>query len=176
LGDGGDPCAAFLKINPNEFYVYDLEFYGGPDNDFTITSTVPPTPTPTPTPTITVTPTPTVTPTRTPAPLPVIYIKPDIPVVLDGGTGIFSIGGVNIKDSPGFTGVSAQSSEVWVSGPEQQGATIYVSSTPFAGGDNLWIVSGSQFNTSIAPYDWAVLQINNSGVVSTVYNSNGDPV
>ena len=173
LGDEGDPCAAFLKINPNEFYVYDLEFYGGPDNDFTITSTVPATPTPTPTPTVAITPTPTATPTRTPPPLPVIYIKPDIPVVLDEMTGIFSIGGVNIKDSPGFTGVSAQSSEVWVSGPEQQGATIYVSSTPFAGGDNLWIVSGSQFNTSIAPYDWAVLQINNSGVVDTVYNSNG---
>jgi hypothetical protein len=173
LGDEGDPCAAFLKINPNEFYVYDLEFYGGPDNDFTITSTVPATPTPTPTPTVAITPTPTATPTRTPPPLPVIYIKPDIPVVLDEMTGIFSIGGVNIKDSPGFTGVSAQSSEVWVSGPEQQGATIYVSSTPFAGGDNLWIVSGSQFNTSIAPYDWAVLQINNSGVVDTVYDSNG---
>jgi hypothetical protein len=173
LGDEGDPCAAFLKINPNEFYVYDLEFYGGPDNDFTITSTVPATPTPTPTPTVAITPTPTATPTRTPPPLPVIYIKPDIPVVLDVMTGIFSIGGVNIKDSPGFTGVSAQSSEVWVSGPEQQGATIYVSSTPFAGGDNLWIVSGSQFNTSIAPYDWAVLQINNSGVVDTVYDSNG---
>ena len=38
LGDEGDPCAAVLKINPNEFYVYQLEFYGGPDNDYTITT------------------------------------------------------------------------------------------------------------------------------------------
>jgi hypothetical protein len=178
LGDGGDPCAAFLKINPNEFYVYDLEFYGGPDNDYTITTA--PLPTPTPTPTSTLTPTPTVTPTptpsSTPSPLFTIYIKNDIPVVLDGGTGIFSIGGVNIKDSPGFTGASAESSVAWVSGPEQQGATIYVSSTPFAGNDLLYVVSGSNFNTSNTPYDWAVLQINNSGIVDTVYNSNGDPI
>jgi hypothetical protein len=172
LGNEDDPCAVFLKINPNEFYVYDLEFYGGPDNDFTITSAPITTTTTTAAPTTTT----TSTTTTTKAPIPslfTIYIKNDIPVVLDGGTGIFSIGGVNIKDSPGYSGISAESSVAWVSGPEQLGATIYVSSTPFAGGDNLWIVSGSQFNTSIAPYDWAVLQINNSGVVSTVYNSNG---
>jgi hypothetical protein len=91
-------------------------------------------------------------------------------------TGIFSIGGVNIKDSPGFTGVSANSSVAWGDGSEQLTATIYVSSTPFAGGDNLWVVSGSNFNTSVAPYDWAVLQINNSGVVGAVYDSDGNPI
>jgi hypothetical protein len=94
-------------------------------------------------------------------------------VILDDITGIFSIDGINIKDSPGFTGASAESSVDWVSGPEQLGATIYVSSTPFAGNDLLYVVSGSNFNTSDTPYDWAVLQINNSGIVDAVYNSNG---
>jgi hypothetical protein len=44
------------------------------------------------------------------------------------------------------------------------------------GNDLLYVASGSQFNTSVAPYDWVVLQINNSGVVSTVYDSDGNPI
>jgi hypothetical protein len=93
--------------------------------------------------------------------------------------GIFSsiaAGLSNIKDSPGITGVAENSSVAWVSGPEQLGATIYVSSTPFAGNDLLYVVSGSNFNTSTAPYDWAVLQINNSGIVDAVYDSDGNPI
>jgi hypothetical protein len=38
LGNGDDPCAATLKINPNEFYVYQLQFFSGSDNNYTITS------------------------------------------------------------------------------------------------------------------------------------------
>jgi hypothetical protein len=64
LGDEGDPCAAVLKINPNNFYVYELEFYGGPDNDYTITST----PITTTTTTTTTTSTTTTTTTTTTAP------------------------------------------------------------------------------------------------------------
>jgi hypothetical protein len=77
LGNADDPCAAFLKINPNEFYVYELEFYGGPDNDFTITSV--PLPTPTPTPTLSPTVTPIVTPTPTPSPSSPLHYFTDTP-------------------------------------------------------------------------------------------------
>ena len=38
LGDSGDPCAPYLKINPNDFYVYNLEFFKGFDSRFIITS------------------------------------------------------------------------------------------------------------------------------------------
>jgi hypothetical protein len=38
LGNGDDPCATTLKINPNNFYVYDLAFYSGSDDNFIITS------------------------------------------------------------------------------------------------------------------------------------------
>jgi len=65
LGNEDDPCVAYLKINPNEFYKYELEFFKGFDTNYTIeTVVVPPplTPTPTPTPTTTTTPTPTPTP------------------------------------------------------------------------------------------------------------------
>ena len=82
LSSEDDPCFATLKINPNNFYVYQLEFFGGPDNDFTITSTVP-TPTPTPTPTITPTPTPTITLTPTATPT-LIHTFTDTPY--SGGT------------------------------------------------------------------------------------------
>ena len=67
LSSEDDPCFATLKINPNDFYVYQLEFFGGPDNDYTITTAPAPTPAPTtPAPT---TPSPT-TPSPTPAPTP----------------------------------------------------------------------------------------------------------
>ena len=73
LGNGDDPCAAVLKINPNEFYVYQLEFYSGSDDNFIIISaSIPSTPTPTPTPTLTATPTLTPTPTLTSTP-PLLY-------------------------------------------------------------------------------------------------------
>jgi hypothetical protein len=177
LGNEDDPCFASLKINPNDFYVYELEFYGGPDNDFTILSCYCSNPNsntnsynytnsysycnsnsnaPTPT-------------------LPTIYIKPDIPVTLISG--VFYIGGVDIKTAPGYSGIAENSSVVFVSGAEQNGATIYVSSTPFAGNDQLYIAWGSQFNTSVGPpYDFVVLQINNSGIVDTVYDSGGNPI
>ena len=74
LGNGDDPCAAVLKINPNEFYVYQLEFYSGSDDNFIITSaSIPGTPTPTPSPSVSPapsTPTPTPTPSATP---PLLY-------------------------------------------------------------------------------------------------------
>jgi hypothetical protein len=38
LGNGDDPCATTLKINPNNFYAYDLAFYSGSDDNFIITS------------------------------------------------------------------------------------------------------------------------------------------
>jgi hypothetical protein len=39
-----DPCSPYLKVDPNQFYVYQLQFFGGPDNKFTITSEpIPPT-------------------------------------------------------------------------------------------------------------------------------------
>ncbi len=63
LGNEDDPCFATLKINPNQFYVYQLGFYGGPDNDFTITSAPLPSPSPTPTPTPTPSPSPSPIPT-----------------------------------------------------------------------------------------------------------------
>ena len=63
LGNEDDPCFATLKINPNQFYVYQLGFYGGPDNDFTITSASLPSPSPTPTPTPTPSPSPSPIPT-----------------------------------------------------------------------------------------------------------------
>ena len=86
LGDEGDPCTAVLKINPNEFYVYELEFYGGPDNDFTITSVPLVSPSPTPT----VTPTPTITPTITPSPSPLVHIFTSTPYVTTGSLIIVS--------------------------------------------------------------------------------------
>jgi hypothetical protein len=85
LGNEDDPCAAVLKINPNSFYVYQLGFYGGPDNDYTITTTSTPTPTPTPSPT----PTPTLTPTPTPTPSSVHYFT-SIPYVTSGSIFITS--------------------------------------------------------------------------------------
>jgi hypothetical protein len=38
LGNEDDPCAATLKINPSEFYVYNLAFYSGSDTNFIMTS------------------------------------------------------------------------------------------------------------------------------------------
>jgi hypothetical protein len=74
LGNEDDPCAATLKINPNDFYVYELEFYSGSDDNFIITSaSIPGTPTPTPSPSVSPvpsTPTPTPTPSATP---PLLY-------------------------------------------------------------------------------------------------------
>jgi hypothetical protein len=68
LGDGGDPCAAVLKINPNEFYVYELQFFDGFDNDYNIEVVITPPPPipPSPSPTPTLTPTPTPTPSPSP--------------------------------------------------------------------------------------------------------------
>jgi hypothetical protein len=68
LGDGGDPCAAVLKINPNEFYVYELQFFDGFDNDYNIEVVITPPPpiSPSPSPTPTLTPTPTPTPSPSP--------------------------------------------------------------------------------------------------------------
>jgi hypothetical protein len=66
LGDSGDPCVAYLKINPNDFYVYNLDFFGGSDSKFIITSSSI-TPSPSPTPTLTPTPTPSQTPLPSPS-------------------------------------------------------------------------------------------------------------
>jgi hypothetical protein len=38
LGNEDDPCATTLKINPNDFYVYNLAFYSGSDDNFIMTS------------------------------------------------------------------------------------------------------------------------------------------
>jgi len=38
LGNEDDPCASYLKINPNNFYVYNLAFYSGSDDNFIMTS------------------------------------------------------------------------------------------------------------------------------------------
>lgn len=71
LGNEDDPCFATLKINPNQFYVYQLQFYSGSDDNFTITSGS--IPTTTTTTTTTTTAAPTTTTTTTAAPLPTIY-------------------------------------------------------------------------------------------------------
>jgi hypothetical protein len=76
LGNEDDPCFATLTINPNEFYVYQLGFYGGPDNDYVITSASLPSPSPTRTPT----PTPTVTPSTSP----LVHIFTSTPYVATG--------------------------------------------------------------------------------------------
>ena len=74
LGNEDDPCASTLKINPNEFYVYQLQFFSGSDDNFIISSSsISVTPTPTPTPSVSPapsTPTPTPTPSSTP---PILY-------------------------------------------------------------------------------------------------------
>jgi len=73
LGNEDDPCFATLTINPNQFYVYQLQFYSGSDNDYTITSGSIPSPsaTPTPTPSPSVSPVPF--PSPTPSPSPILY-------------------------------------------------------------------------------------------------------
>ena len=73
LGNGDDPCASYLKINPNQFYVYQLQFYSGSDNNYIITSGSIPGISPTPSPTVSpvpITPTPTPTPSSSP---PILY-------------------------------------------------------------------------------------------------------
>jgi hypothetical protein len=92
LGDGGDPCAAVLKINPNEFYVYELQFFDGFDNDYNIEVVITPPPpippSPSPTPTLTPTPTPT------PSPSPVgftLYVSDVRPSCEDFYTDIYLI-------------------------------------------------------------------------------------
>jgi hypothetical protein len=52
LGNGDDPCVATLKINPNDFYVYQLQFFSGSDNKYIITSASIPSPTTTTTTTL----------------------------------------------------------------------------------------------------------------------------
>jgi hypothetical protein len=68
LGNEDDPCFATLKINPNDFYVYQLEFFDGFDNDYNIEVVIVPpppiSPSPSPTPTLTPTPTPTPSPSQ----------------------------------------------------------------------------------------------------------------
>ena len=107
-----------------------------------------------------------------------LYINTD-PVTLSGG--IYSSAGAglaNIKNSPGITGIAAKSTYTgsWGGGSEQLAATIYVNNVTFTGNDLLYVVSGSNFNTSNSPYDWAVLQINNSGVVDAVFDSDGNAI
>ena len=96
---------------------------------------------------------------------------------VDLNSGIFSVAGTNVKDSPGISGASASSGYLglWGDGSPYLSQTIYVGNTVFAGNDNLYVASGSNFNTSATPYDWVVFQINNSGVVGSVYDSNGTP-
>lgn len=184
LGNADDPCAATLKINPNNFYIYQLEFFGGPDNDYTITSATPPTPTPTPSPTATPTPTPTLTPTPTPTPTPTLFTfyLNSIPVTPPPSPpGIFvQPGGQNydLKSSPGITGIQFKSSIAFVTGTEQLGAVIRDSSNViFNGGDNYYIAYGSSFNTFSTPgYPWVALQIDSSGVVTNVLDSDGNSI
>jgi len=184
LGNADDPCAATLKINPNNFYIYQLEFYGGPDNDYTITSAIPPTPTPTPSPTATPTPTPTLTPTPTPTPTPTLFTfyLNSIPVTPPPSPpGIFvQPGGQNydLKSSPGITGIQFKSNIAFVTGTEQLGAVIRDSSNViFNGGDNYYIAYGSSFNTFSTPgYPWVALQIDSSGVVTNVLDSDGNTI
>jgi len=155
LGNADDPCAATLKINPNNFYIYQLEFYGGPDNDYTITSAIPPTPTPTPSPTATPTPTPTLTPTPTPTPTPTLFT--------------FYLNSIPVTPPPSPPGIF---------GTEQLGAVIRDSSNViFNGGDNYYIAYGSSFNTFSTPgYPWVALQIDSSGVVTNVLDSDGNTI
>lgn len=73
LGNDDDPCVAYLKVDPNDFYKYQLEFYNGYDEEYDITVIINPTP---PVVTPIVTPTPTSTPSPTPTPISyVVYVS-----------------------------------------------------------------------------------------------------
>lgn len=95
------------------------------------------------------------------------------PAIYDGTT--YRISGIDIYAAPGFSGTLQKSSEAWVSGFEQLGAKIYVNNTLVDGQDRFYVAKGTNFNTS-TDTDWVFLQINSSGVVVSILDSNGNPL
>jgi hypothetical protein len=169
-----DPCASYLKVDPNNFYVYKLQFFGGPDNKFVITSEPLPSPTPTETPTETPTPTPPPTPTPTPVEFNTYYLAAPRSINDTDSSGCVDTYDYCVE--PGYTTVTTVYANTIDTTLEQLlNQTLYTDTNltiPFEGlsTDFRYAVSTtSGLNTfTIGPSGYRLLTIETNGLVSNV--------